>query len=50
VKHIGALTVIRGIAAWWVVLYHFREHLMPETLPWLNMVSAGGYNSDVGTI
>lgn len=42
-KHIGALTVIRGIAAWWVVLYHFREHLMPETLPWLNMVSAGGY-------
>ena len=42
-KHIGALTVVRGIAAWWVVLYHFRDYLMPETLPWLNIVSAGGY-------
>lgn len=42
-KHIGALTAIRGIAAWWVVFYHFREHLMPEALPWLNTISAGGY-------
>jgi peptidoglycan/LPS O-acetylase OafA/YrhL len=43
VNHIGALTVIRGLAAWWVVLYHFREHLMPDRLPWLNTMSAGGY-------
>jgi peptidoglycan/LPS O-acetylase OafA/YrhL len=42
-KHIGALTVIRGIAAWWVVLYHFREHLMPATYPWLNTLWSGGY-------
>jgi len=43
VKHIGALTVIRGVAAWWVVLYHFREHLMPATFPWLNTLWSGGY-------
>lgn len=43
VKHIGALTVLRGLAAWWVVLYHFREHLMPASLPWLNAVSGPGY-------
>lgn len=27
VRQIPALTSIRGIAAWWVVLYHFREHV-----------------------
>ena len=26
-KQIPALTAIRGIAAWWVVLYHFSEQL-----------------------
>jgi peptidoglycan/LPS O-acetylase OafA/YrhL len=40
---IPALTSIRGIAAWWVVLYHFRERL-PSALPeWLLPLTAHGY-------
>ena len=30
--HVGALTAVRGIAAWWVVCYHFRE-FAPSGLP-----------------
>ena len=26
-EHFTALTSMRGIAAWWVVFYHFRDHL-----------------------
>jgi peptidoglycan/LPS O-acetylase OafA/YrhL len=41
--HIGGLTGLRGIAAWWVVLFHFREFL-PQTLPaWIGQTCAQGY-------
>lgn len=30
--HIAALTVMRGLAAWWVALYHFRQ-LLPDSAP-----------------
>jgi len=40
---IPALTSIRGVAAWWVVLYHFRER-MPSGCPeWLLTLFAHGY-------
>nr|WP_245215964.1 acyltransferase [Pararoseomonas baculiformis] len=38
-----ALTSVRGIAAWWVVLYHFREALPAATPSWLLDVAARGY-------
>jgi len=31
---IAALTTIRGLAAWWVVLYHFRPEVIALTGPW----------------
>ena len=40
---IPALTSIRGIAAWWVVLYHFREHLPSGCPEWLLALTAHGY-------
>ena len=40
---IPALTSIRGIAAWWVVLYHFREHLPSRCPEWLLALTAHGY-------
>ena len=38
-----ALTTIRGIAAWWVVLYHFRVELGLQTWPIFQAVIAFGY-------
>ncbi|CCG40556.1 acyltransferase family protein [Magnetospirillum molischianum] len=38
-----ALTSLRGLAAWWVVFYHFREHLWPLSGPWLMALWGGGY-------
>ena len=38
-----ALTAIRGIAAWWVVLYHFRVELGLDTWPIFQAVIAFGY-------
>jgi peptidoglycan/LPS O-acetylase OafA/YrhL len=40
---IPALTSIRGAAAWWVVVYHFREHLPLQRPEWLLAVAAHGY-------
>jgi peptidoglycan/LPS O-acetylase OafA/YrhL len=40
---IPALTSIRGIAAWWVVLYHFREYLPAPSPEWLLALIARGY-------
>lgn len=40
---VPALTSIRGIAAWWVVLYHFRERLPPLGSEWLLSLIAHGY-------
>ena len=38
-----ALTAARGIAAWWVVAFHFREAL-PQGLPtWVARLAASGY-------
>jgi peptidoglycan/LPS O-acetylase OafA/YrhL len=43
VPQIHALTAVRGIAAWWVVFYHFRE-LFPAGTPALfQQVAAQGY-------
>jgi len=38
-----ALTAIRGLAAWWVVVYHFREVLDFSGLPLLRTLAAHGY-------
>lgn len=43
VPPIPALTAIRGLAAWWVVIYHFREALPAGTPAWLQGVLAHGY-------
>ena len=40
---IPALTSLRGIAAWWVVLYHFREYLPSRWPEWLMALTAHGY-------
>lgn len=40
---IPALTSLRGLAAWWVVLYHFRDALPAATPAWLVGVLAQGY-------
>jgi peptidoglycan/LPS O-acetylase OafA/YrhL len=40
---IPALTSIRGIAAWWVVLYHFRQYLPAGSPDWLSALTAHGY-------
>ncbi|MFC7542487.1 acyltransferase family protein [Siccirubricoccus deserti] len=40
---IRALTSIRGLAAWWVVLYHVRELLPPTMPPMLHAALAHGY-------
>ncbi len=38
-----ALTGIRGLAAWWVVLYHFREAIPAAGWPVIVAVSGRGY-------
>jgi peptidoglycan/LPS O-acetylase OafA/YrhL len=40
---IPALISIRGVAAWWVVLYHFRQYLPAHTPDWLLALTAHGY-------
>lgn len=40
---IPALTSLRGIAAWWVVLYHFREYLPTRCPEWVFTLIAQGY-------
>jgi peptidoglycan/LPS O-acetylase OafA/YrhL len=42
-QDIPALTSIRGIAAWWVVLYHFRQYLPAGSPEWLSALTAHGY-------
>ena len=43
VRPIHALTSLRGVAAWWVVLYHFRE-FFPAGTPWaVQAFTAKGY-------
>ena len=38
---IRALTSIRGIAAWWIVLFHFREYVPSLTDPAIDIVGHG---------
>ncbi len=38
-----ALTALRGLAAWWVVVYHFREQLNLSGLPLLQTLAGHGY-------
>lgn len=40
--YLGALTTMRGIAAWWVACYHFRQLLPPDLPSWLAGVLANG--------
>ena len=40
---IRALTGVRGVAAWWVVLYHIRPALAGSAPAWLLAVLAKGY-------
>lgn len=43
VQEIRGLTAIRGLAAWWIVFYHFREALPAGTPPWLLGAAARGF-------
>ena len=38
-----ALTALRGVAAWWVVIYHFRELVSVPNLPILQVIMDRGY-------
>ena len=38
-----ALTAVRGLAAWWVVVYHFRDQIDFAKLPILQEVANHGY-------
>lgn len=38
-----ALTGLRGVAAWWVVIYHFSEPLVGVTSAWMLAVVRQGY-------
>ena len=38
-----ALTGIRGLAAWWVVIYHFRDHYPDDPSHLFSRVSGHGY-------
>jgi peptidoglycan/LPS O-acetylase OafA/YrhL len=40
---IPALTSIRGIAAWWVVAYHFREYMPLNSFEWVRSFYSQGY-------
>lgn len=42
-SNIPTLTSIRGIAAWWVVAYHFRDHVPSGSLSFLRIAFAQGY-------
>lgn len=42
VPHIEPLTVLRGVLAWWVVCYHFRESIAALVPPWVLHVMANG--------
>lgn len=41
-EHIRQLTGLRALAAWWVVLYHFREALQLTPSSWVARFSAAG--------
>lgn len=43
--YIPALTGLRGVAAWWVVVYHFSEPLVDVVPSWLLLVLRHGYLS-----
>lgn len=41
-SQIHALTAVRGLAAWWVVLFHFDSYLLPYLPSWgFNFISRG---------
>lgn len=40
---VRALTAVRGVAAWWVVAFHFREALPPGTPAVIRRISDRGY-------
>jgi peptidoglycan/LPS O-acetylase OafA/YrhL len=42
-RELQALTGIRGIAAWWIVLYHFNEYLVPLVGLRLGQLIGQGY-------
>ena len=41
--HIALLTILRGLAAWWIVLYHFNVYLPPVLVPTLRPAAGLGY-------
>jgi peptidoglycan/LPS O-acetylase OafA/YrhL len=41
--YLPALTAIRGIAAWWVVLFHFRDHIPHWVPPLVTQAAQNGY-------
>jgi peptidoglycan/LPS O-acetylase OafA/YrhL len=43
IEPVRALTAVRGVAAWWVVVYHFREALPDGTPNVLRDIAARGY-------
>ena len=43
--YISALTGLRGVAAWWVVVYHFSDPLVGIVPAWLFLILRHGYLS-----
>jgi len=42
-KDIAGFTVLRGLAAWWVVLYHVRDHFLIYWPDWFSLFASKGY-------
>lgn len=42
-QDIAGFTALRGLAAWWVVLYHVRDHFLIYWPHWLDILAAKGY-------
>ena len=42
-RDIAAFTMLRGLAAWWVVLYHVRDHFMMYWPNWFDHLAGKGY-------
>src|SRR5690348_15459747 len=43
ISQISPLTSVRGLAAWWVAIYHFREYLPLPPESWILAVIARGF-------
>src|SRR5260370_14069833 len=43
ISRVAPLTSIRGLAAWWVAIYHFREYLPTTSDSWIVAIAVRGF-------